>query len=117
MDLDDVDVDVLVLSGELDLSGVPRLEARLAQFAETGRVLVVDMAQVTFIGAAVIGTLVEARSNGAILRLRSVPRSIRRVLSIAAVEGLLPEVPASYGAADMPTGPLTADGASPAGPY
>jgi anti-sigma B factor antagonist len=83
---------VLRLSGELDLATAPRAADQGAAALELDgmRLLVVDLAAVTFIDSTAIRTLVELRARaedaGVELRLRGVPARVGRVLQITGLD-------------------------------
>jgi anti-anti-sigma factor len=92
---------ILYVGGEVDMVSAPRLRAQvISAFSDHGRV-VLDLACVTFIGAAGVRVLVEARQLAA---QRSTTFSIRRpspvVTRVLALTGLTDLIqPASRGGA------------------
>ena len=77
----------VALSGELDLSSGPRLQACLTQLLATGHPdIVLDLARLTFIDASglgiIVGAVERARSMGGDIALRSVPKAGMRVLEV-----------------------------------
>jgi anti-anti-sigma factor len=91
----DVASGVIWLRGEHDLSTVPELSAAL-----TGAIMVdesdvvVDMAEVQFMDATIVGVFLQARellrARSRCLVLRSPPRCVRRVLELCDCQDLLP---------------------------
>lgn len=85
---------VVALAGELDVASVPDLEDRLDEVVlERPRVVVVDMAEVTFIDSTGLGGLVRSARRvervGAPLVLRAPGPTVRRVLRLTGVERML----------------------------
>jgi anti-anti-sigma factor len=88
---------VVQVTGEVDVATSPLLAAAVARAMESGtrdRIdLVVDLAQVRFIDASGINVLVnaahQARAAGGTLALRSPSRSVRRMLGILKLDGVL----------------------------
>jgi anti-sigma B factor antagonist len=78
-------VRVLVLWGELDLAAAPRLRARIDETA-SGRALVLDLSQATFIDSAVLKELLRARAElgerDIRLVLAGVAPPVRRLLDL-----------------------------------
>jgi anti-anti-sigma factor len=86
---------LLRIVGELDVASSPRLETELRQLLDAGNVrVVIDMAEVEFIDASGIGTLVtaadRARSEGGYLELRRPTDGVMRVIDMLALNGALP---------------------------
>ncbi|MGE0877143.1 MAG: STAS domain-containing protein [Acidimicrobiia bacterium] len=83
--------DVLGLAGEIDLATIPVVRQRLhaAVAARPGQVVVVDLADVTFVDSAGIGILLgarrRARSSGGDLRLVGVSGRVAVALDQAGV--------------------------------
>ena len=79
------------VSGEIDMSNVPGLEAFLREHTDAD--LTVDLSGVSFLDSAGISTLVAARQAAADaghrLRIRGERDNVRRVLEIAGVLDLL----------------------------
>lgn len=102
------DVPVLRPHGEVDIATVTRLRPTWLALADAGRpVLVVDLADVTFIDVAGIGLLVALRNrqhaHGGRVHLRHVPAQVTRVLRLTGLAGSLPvePAPAPRSAADV----------------
>lgn len=92
---------LLLLTGELDVSTVELLDAvvgpLLAGTDPAVRQVLVDCAELSFVDVAGLGALLAARQtlrqrSGALL-LRSASPALRRVLSLAGLEGLLADDP------------------------
>jgi anti-anti-sigma factor len=83
----------LVLSGELDMAEVPRLQEVLGSAVAVSAAVDVDLTSVTFIDSTVISTLIAARRTAAAAGKRfAVVRSaghVRHVLEVAGVLELL----------------------------
>jgi anti-sigma B factor antagonist len=93
--VEDTEVAVISLSGELDIASAPQLEERIQALIDAGRArLIVDLAGLTFCDSTGIGTLVRANneclSRGGHLRLAAPNRHVARIL---AVVGLLDTFP------------------------
>jgi anti-anti-sigma factor len=90
------DVNVVVLSGELDLAAAPLLRARVDE-AASGRGLVLDLAEATFIDSAVLKELLRARAELAAadvrLVLAGVSVSVRRLLDLTRTYELFEHAP------------------------
>ncbi|RJL35865.1 STAS domain-containing protein [Bailinhaonella thermotolerans] len=83
------------LSGDIDIATGPALRRRLMNtLAYSTGLLVLDLSQVTFCGAAGLGLLVgvqsRARARGITLALTRVPANVDRVLRLS---GLAPHFP------------------------
>jgi anti-sigma B factor antagonist len=78
-------VSVIALYGELDLAAAPVLRTRVDE-AATGRGLVIDLTETTFIDSAVLKELLRARAELAVndvrLVLAGVPPPVRRLLDL-----------------------------------
>jgi anti-anti-sigma factor len=78
-------VSVIVLRGELDLAAAPLLRQRVDD-AASGRALVIDLAETTFIDSAVLKELLRARAELAArdvrLVLAAVSPQVRRLLDL-----------------------------------
>lgn len=96
---------VLTVRGDLDAAAVPWLREQLAQHlgeAEAGRWLVLDLAEVDFVGSAALDVLVAARAAGALLRLQSPPRALRRLITALDLQAVFPEVTSPIEQVDVP---------------
>lgn len=87
---------LIVLHGELDISGIGRLRTAFDGPLRTGRPhVVVDLTDLDFVDAAGLGLLAETaaalRSAGGALTLRGVSERHRRLLVITGLEADLPE--------------------------
>jgi anti-sigma B factor antagonist len=89
-------VSVIVLRGELDLAAAPVLRARVDE-AASGSVLVIDLAETTFIDSAVLKELLRARAELAAhdvrLVLAAVPPPVRRLLDLTRTSELFDDAP------------------------
>jgi anti-anti-sigma factor len=87
------DVVVVVLHGELDIATIPRLRAALEPLVDARQRAVLDLSDLTFIGAGGIAEFIRARrllrARGADLRLRAPSTTCRRVLEIIGAEHML----------------------------
>ncbi|MDP1818767.1 MAG: STAS domain-containing protein [Acidimicrobiales bacterium] len=83
-------VDVLTLSGELDLSSVPALEEALAGVAPGAEQVVVDLGRLRFMDSAGIGCLaraqLELRKANRRLVLHSPSGAVRKVLEMTGLD-------------------------------
>jgi anti-sigma B factor antagonist len=90
------DVSVVVLRGELDLAAAPVLRARVDE-AASGRALVIDLEETTFIDSAVLKELLRARAELAArdvrLVLAAVPPPVRRLLDLTRTSELFDDAP------------------------
>jgi len=85
------------LTGELDVSCAPALDDHFVGALDISPVLLVDMRAVTFVDAAIIGTLVRTQQSatdagGCVLLVGADPW-ISKVLRVGGVDGLLPQYP------------------------
>jgi anti-anti-sigma factor len=89
-------VQVVVLSGELDLAAAPRLRARFDE-TTSGQALVLDFEHVTFIDSAVLKELLRARAELAErdirLVLAGVGAPVRRLLDLTRTSELFDDAP------------------------
>jgi anti-anti-sigma factor len=84
---------IVTLSGELDMSTIPRMEAPLMEQVRQRRAVLVDLTKVSFIDSSGIGVLIQAFNacNGIPLHVLIGPGSqVDRVFGIAGVAGALP---------------------------
>jgi anti-anti-sigma factor len=104
---------VVELAGELDLATVPRLKYYFDRAMRVSPVVTVDLAEVTFLDASVIGALVEARqqalSEGGELFLRGASPWIWKVLHSAQVDEAIPMAGPAGEDASGPAGRLAAN--------
>jgi anti-sigma B factor antagonist len=89
-------VSVIVLRGELDLAAAPALRQRI-DAAMSGRALVIDLEETTFIDSAVLKELLRARAELAAhdvrLVLAAVPQQVRKLLDLTRTAALFDEAP------------------------
>jgi anti-sigma B factor antagonist len=88
---------LLKIVGEVDVATSPQLELELVALLKAGNShVVIDMAEVDFIDASGIGTLVtaadQARSAGGDLVLSRPTSRVRRVIDVLQLNGALPVV-------------------------
>ena len=86
---------VLEVDGELDLASAPQLKRALEQaWANAPEEIVIDLGKLRFMDMSGLRVLLSARQRaerrGTELVLTNVGDSIRRVLTLAGVNGLLP---------------------------
>jgi anti-sigma B factor antagonist len=84
---------IIALSGELDLSTIPRMEAPLFEQIGQRQAVLVDLTRLTFIDSSGIGVLIQAsrESNGTPLGVVVGPGTqVERVFGIAGVGEALP---------------------------
>jgi anti-anti-sigma factor len=88
---------IVTVAGKIDMSTVTRLRDRLFELASSGRRLVIDLGQVSFISAAGIGALVgtakHAATYGGSLSLVGAPPKIRRLFHLAGLDHQIPLAP------------------------
>lgn len=93
-------VPVLHPSGEVDIAAVARLRPTWVALADTTRteLVIVDLAQVTFMDVAGLGLLLALRNqqqcHGGRVHLRSVPTRITRLLELTGLSAAFPVEPA-----------------------
>jgi anti-sigma B factor antagonist len=90
---DSTGASIVTLSGELDLSTIPRMEAALMEQVLQRRAVLVDLTKLSFIDSSGIGVLIQAfnASNGIPVHLVIGPGSqVDRVFEIAGVTGAMP---------------------------
>lgn len=93
-------VPVLRPSGEVDIAAVARLRPTWLALAEEAprEVIVVDLADVTFMDVAGLGLLVGLRNrqkqHGGRVHLRNVPDRVTKLLELTELAGLFPAEPA-----------------------
>jgi anti-sigma B factor antagonist len=84
---------IVALSGELDLSTIPRMEAPLMEQVLQRRAVLVDLTKVSFIDSSGIGVLIQAfnASNGIPMHVLIGPGSqVDRVFGIVGVAAAMP---------------------------
>ena len=102
VDIEEIDAGddrILRLSGELDMAGVPMLEAAVAQACSRGpRTVTLDLSGLRFIDstglAAILRANGECTHNGCSFRLLPGPRSVQRLFEVTGLDGVLPFVEA-----------------------
>jgi anti-sigma B factor antagonist len=81
---------IVTAAGEIDISTVTRLRERLFDIAASGRPLVVDFGQVSFIDsvglAMLVGTANRAAAHGHSLQVACAPPKIRQLLRLAGLD-------------------------------
>jgi anti-sigma B factor antagonist len=81
---------LITVAGEIDIATAPQLRDRLAALAASGRRLVVDLAQVSFLGAAGLDVLAaaarQARARGGGLGVVSPRPLVRRLFAITGLD-------------------------------
>ncbi|MFC0434168.1 STAS domain-containing protein [Kutzneria buriramensis] len=97
---------VATVSGEVDMLTAPSLRTVLADEIADCRVLVLDLAGVSFLGSAGLAVLVEtsheARRRQVELRLVAAGRSVRRPLEITGLDEVLTTFPTRDDAVGAP---------------
>jgi anti-sigma B factor antagonist len=84
---------IVTLSGELDLSTIPRMESALMEQIGQRRAVLVDLTSLSFIDSSGIGVLIQAsrEANGTPLSLVIGPGSqVERVFGITGVDKAMP---------------------------
>jgi anti-sigma B factor antagonist len=85
---------VISLSGELDLSTIPRVEKQLLQQVRSKTGVIVDLTDVTFIDSSGIGLLIRAfratDESGTLNTVIAVNTQVDRVFRLAGVDRALP---------------------------
>lgn len=85
----DIEHNVVIASGDLDLEGAPIMRRALHQVCvEGGQDVVLDMARVSFMDSTGLRELLKVAGDGHHVTLRDVPRSVRLLLELAGVESL-----------------------------
>jgi anti-sigma B factor antagonist len=84
------DYAIVAAAGEIDIYTVTRLRERLFEIAASGRPLVVDFDQVSFIDsvglAMLVGTANRAAAHGSGLQVACAPPKIRQLLRLAGLD-------------------------------
>ena len=87
---------LVTLVGEVDIATVARLRERLRALAASGRPLVADLDQVSFIDASGLGALAGAArlaaEHGASLQVVCARQQIRRMFRLTGLDGSIPLV-------------------------
>jgi anti-sigma B factor antagonist len=85
---------MVTVAGEVDIATVTRLRERLFQLAASGRTLVVDLDQVSFIDsaglAALVGTARRAAAHGASLQVVCARPRTRQLFRLTGLDGRVP---------------------------
>ncbi|MCU1400040.1 MAG: anti-sigma-factor antagonist [Acidimicrobiales bacterium] len=76
----------LVATGEIDMSSGPSFAAALRRLMTTQDEAVVDLSGVTFMDSTGLNVLCAAAARDRV-RLRGVPRHVRRIIAITSLEG------------------------------
>jgi anti-sigma B factor antagonist len=89
---------VLALEGEFDLAAAPAMREHLDRACAGGaRVVVLDLAEVTFLDSSALRELLRAdaalRARGAHLLLAAVPAGVARLLELTRTTGMLTAAP------------------------
>lgn len=87
-------VTILEVTGEIDLSTVPRLRERLFELADSGQPLIIDLNRITFIDSSGLGVLVatarRASVHGASLHAVCSRPQTRKLLWLTGVDRRIP---------------------------
>ena len=83
---------VVSLSGELDLSTIPRVESRLFEEMRSADRLVVDLSRLSFIDSSGIGLLIKAfrSTEGSLHVVIARESQVERVFTLAGIDRALP---------------------------
>jgi anti-anti-sigma factor len=85
---------IATVAGEIDISTVTRLRERLFELATSGRHLVIDLDQVTFIDSAglsaLVGTANQAAAHGTSVHVVCARPKIRKVFRLTGLDRRLP---------------------------
>ena len=85
---------IATVAGEIDISTVTRLRERLFELAASGRHLVIDLDQVTFIDSAglsaLVGTANQAAAHGTSVHVVCARPKIRKVFRLTGLDRRLP---------------------------
>lgn len=99
----DGNVNVVVISGEHDLSTVDVLRERLGAVLAEGRPFVIDLGAATFIDSAVLGVLVSTHDQAVAAGIpvgfvagRS--HTVRKIVDLTGLDAVLPIAPSRAGA-------------------
>jgi anti-sigma B factor antagonist len=86
----DHDYAIVTAAGEIDISTVTRLRERLFEIVASGRPLVVDLGQVSFIDSVGLSVLVgaanRAAAHGTSLQVACAPPKIRELLCLTGLD-------------------------------
>jgi anti-sigma B factor antagonist len=88
------DEPVLVLRGEIDLSSVVGLRTAVDELPrpDTDQ-LTIDLADVTFMDSTGLGWMAGLARGGCAVQLRSTPSSIRKLLEVTGIDGVVTVLP------------------------
>lgn len=85
---------IVTLAGEIDIFTATRLRERLFELAATGRPLVADLDQVSFIDSAglsaLVGTVKRAEAHGGSLHVVCAPPKIRKAFRLTGLNSRIP---------------------------
>jgi anti-sigma B factor antagonist len=85
---------IVTAAGEIDISTVTRLRERLFEIAASGRPLVVDLSQVSFIDSVglsmLVGTANRAAAHGGSLQVVCARPKIGQLLRLTGLDGRIP---------------------------
>jgi anti-sigma B factor antagonist len=85
---------IVAVTGEVDIATVTRLRERLFELAASGRTLVVDLDQVSFIDsaglAALVGTARRTAAHGASLQVVCTRPRIRQLFRLTGLDAQVP---------------------------
>ena len=102
------------VTGDIDMSTVPRLRERLFELADTGQPLIVDLNRITFIDSAGLGVLVStarrAHVHGGSLHAVCSRPQTRKLLWLTGVDRRIPLSATVDGALMLLTAPRDAPG-------
>jgi anti-anti-sigma factor len=86
-------VAIIVLKGEVDLSGIGDLQDAIEPFLAPGQTVVMDLSEVTFADSTLLKVLAQARgrlsSAGGSLMVRNPSDQARRLLTIGELDDLV----------------------------
>jgi anti-sigma B factor antagonist len=85
---------IILPRGEIDFHSSPRLREQMLSVLDSGRDLLVDMSEVSFIDSSAIASLVEglqhARNKGRELALASIQETPMKVLQLTRLDSVFP---------------------------
>jgi anti-sigma B factor antagonist len=85
---------IITVAGEIDMVTAPELRERLAVLADSGRPMIADLDQVSFIDAAGLHVLAAAArlaaARGGSLHVVSAQHQVRRIFTLTGLDGQLP---------------------------
>jgi anti-anti-sigma factor len=81
---------VVELFGELDAASRDSTEAAVVAALTSGRSVIIDLADVTFVDSSGVATLIaiaqKAEAEGTLLSIRNAPPNVRRIFEIAGLD-------------------------------